>query len=268
VEDRIGFRQVVARAHSVAAASRRNLRRRARFVWPPVGLVRFGSLRRLTPISRRFGSDRGRPIDRYYIESFLARHAGASGWVAGDIRGRVLEVGEDLYARKFGGWHADGSPVTKVDVLSADASNPRATVVADLASGEGLEDAAYDCVICTQTLLLIYEVRDAVRTIERVLAPGGVLLATVPGISQLCRPYSDLDGDYWRFTSRSARRLFEEFFPPQNVTVEAHGNVLSAIAFLEGIAAEELRREELDVRDPDYEVLIAVRARKEPASQG
>ena len=41
---------------------------------PPVGKVAFGDLRRLTPISSK-GFDRGRPIDRYYIEAFLAAHS-------------------------------------------------------------------------------------------------------------------------------------------------------------------------------------------------
>lgn len=47
----------------------------------------------------------------------------------------------------------------------------------------------------------------------------------------------------------SARRLFEEVFPPDRVTVEAFGNVLSVVASLQGMAAEELRPEELDYRD-------------------
>ena len=51
---------------------------------PLVGKVRFGDLKRLTPISPKWGLDRGRPIDRSYIESFLAQHAS-------NIRGRVLE---------------------------------------------------------------------------------------------------------------------------------------------------------------------------------
>jgi SAM-dependent methyltransferase len=211
----------------------------------------------LTPISRHFGYDRGLPVDRHYIEGFLAQQSGG-GRIVGDIRGRVLEIGDDSYSRMFG-----GSLVEQVDVLHVDESNPRATVVADLATGGDLESDAYDCFICTQTLQLIYDVRRAVETIYRILAPGGVVLVTAPGISQLARPYADLGGDHWRFTSRSLRRLFEEVFPPANVKVEAYGNVLSSIAFLHGIATEDLRREELDVRDPEYELIVAVRALKE-----
>jgi SAM-dependent methyltransferase len=243
------------------------IRKHARAVWPPIGMVRFGSLRRLRPIAEGFGVDRGTPVDRYYIERFLERHSGRSGYVLGDIRGRVLEIGEDKYTRRFGtiyegeGDAPDGY-VTAVDILHGDESNPTATIVGDLATGEGIPSDAFDCVICPQTLLLIYDVQAAIRTIHRILKPGGVALVTVPGISQLCRPDFDLWGDYWRFTSLSVRRLFEEVFPAEKLTVEAHGNVLVATALLHGIVVEDLRREELDAHDSDYEVTIAARAVK------
>jgi SAM-dependent methyltransferase len=243
----------------VPARLRRVLTRKC--VWPPRGFVRFGSLRRLTPIGRYQGQERGQPVDRYYIEHFLSRHAGQDEYVVGDVRGHVLEVGDDDYTRKFGRFQGGGA-VEKVDVLHADESNPRANLVGDLASGEGLPSEAFDCVICTQTLLLIYYVRNAVATLHRILKPGGVVLATVPGISQICRPDVDLWGDYWRFTTRSARLLFEELFEPEDVTVDAYGNVLAAVAFLHGIASEELKPAELDLRDPDYQLLIGVRAQK------
>lgn len=248
---------------------RQRLRVRLRRVWPPVGFVRFGSLRRLKPIGREFGGERGTPVDRYYIERFLERQAGRSEYVLGDIHGHVLEIGDDSYARAFGGWRGAGATagqvpgrVTAVDVLHVDESNPQATIVGDLADADHIPSDSFDCVICTQTLLLIYEVRTAIDTLHRILKPGGVLLATVPGISQLCRPDYDLWGDYWRFTSLSARRLFAEAFGSENVTVEAHGNVLAAVSFLHGIAAEELRERELDLHDPDYEVTITIRAVK------
>jgi SAM-dependent methyltransferase len=219
-------------------------------------MVRFGRLRRLTPVSRSRGADRGRPVDRYYIESFLRRYSGQDQYALGDIRGHVLEVGDDTYTRML------GSNVTKLDILQADASNAQATIVADLAQADNIPSDTFDCIVCTQVLLLIYDFRGAIRHLHRILKPGGILLVTVPGISHLCRPDADLWGDYWRFTTRSMRRLFEELFPPANVTVEAYGNVLSSISFLEGIAAEELRQHELDMRDPDYELIVTVRAKK------
>jgi SAM-dependent methyltransferase len=216
---------------------------------PAVGEVRFGDLRRTAPLSRQFGFDRGLPVDRYYIGEWLAKHGS-------DIRGRVLEVGDDSYTRRFG-----GAGVTDAEVLHLYGGNPRATYVTDLASGEGLPDAHFDCLVLTQTLHLVYDVPAALRTAYRVLRPGGVLLATFPGISQRS---DDEWAAYWcwAFTSLSATRLFHECFPPGGVTVESHGNVLAAVSLLEGIAAEEVSPEELAIKDPAYEVLLTVRAVK------
>ena len=216
----------------------------------PVGWVDFGHLRRVTPIGRRFGLDRGRPVDRFYIERFLAEHAA-------DVRGRVLEIGDRSYTRRYG-----GDRVTRSDVLHAVAGNPEATIVGDLVSGAGLASDAFDCVVLTQTIFLLYDVHAAVRTVHRILAPGGVALVTVPGISQIARNDMRQWGDFWRFTDRSARTLFEEAFPADAVEVRQWGNVLAAVAFLHGIMQEELTTAELEHVDEDYPITIAVRARK------
>ncbi len=217
---------------------------------PPVGLVRFGSLRRLTPISREYGFDRGLPIDRWYIETFLARHAG-------DVHGRVLEIKDDTYTRRFG-----GDRVTSRDVLCLEADDPRATIVGDLVTADHIPSATFDCAIVTQTLQLIYDVRGALRTLHRILKPGGVLLATVPGMSQTS-PHEDW-GDRWAwgFTRVSARGLVAEAFTGGTVEVEAFGNVVTSIAYLHGLASDELTREELEHTDPEYQLSIGIRALK------
>lgn len=229
------------------------LRRYSR--WPPVGRVDFGDLRRSQPISSDWGSDRGRPVDRYYIERFLADHAQ-------DIRGRTLEIGTDAYTRKFG-----GDLVTQSDVLHVAEDRLGVTIIADLTIGDGIPAAAFDCVILTQTLQVIYDVPAALRTVHRVLKPGGCALATLPGISKISRYDMDRWGHYWSFTTRSAQRLFAGSFPEEQVEVAANGNVLAATAFLQGLSATELSEEELAYVDPDYELLITVRAKRPQATR-
>jgi SAM-dependent methyltransferase len=151
-------------------------------------------------------------------------------------------------------------------VLHAAAGNPQATVVADLANAPQLADASFDCVICTQTLLLVYDLRAAVATLRRILRPGGTALVTLPGVSRTVADEDDPWQDHWRFTRMSARRLFQEAFGAGNVEVEGYGNVLAATAQLQGLAAEELDTAELEERDPAYDVLIGVRARANDAS--
>ena len=229
---------------TISTLSRRVVNRLRR---PPVGWVRFGSLRRLEPVSRSYGWDRGQPIDRYYIETFLAGHGAL-------ITGAVLEIGERVYTERF------GHGVSRSDMLHVSRAEG-ATYVADLTDAPELPDDTYDCVILTQTLQFIYDMNAALRTIRRVLKPGGVLLCTVPGISQLA------DGDwndswYWSLSKNSVTRLLEPLFPAA-VTVQVYGNVLSATALLQGLAARELRPRELDTVDPEYPVIVAALARKD-----
>jgi SAM-dependent methyltransferase len=217
---------------------------------PQVGRTDLGDLRRLDPVSRAWGSDRGTPIDRYYIEQFLKS-------CETDIAGHVLEIGTDMYTRAFG-----QERVERSDVLHVSERNEGVTIVADLTRGQELPRDTFDCVILTQTLQFIFDVEAALASVRRALKPGGIVLATVPGISRISRHDMDRWGDYWRFTTLSVRKLFENAFPDGPVEVGSTGNVLSSIAFLHGLAAEELDSAELDHPDPNYELLITIRARK------
>jgi SAM-dependent methyltransferase len=209
-----------------------------------------GSLRRTRPVRRNFGWRSGQCVDRYYIERFLADHEA-------DIRGRVLEIGDRDYTMRFG-----GDRVTRSDVLHAKEGNPVATLVGDLSRPLDIADDSFDAVILTQTLAHIYDTGSAVRSVYRILKPGGVVLASLSGIRQISRYDMEQWGDFWRFTTLSSRRLFETSFPAGAVSIEAHGNVLAATAFLHGLHATDLRPFELDFHDRDYEVVITVRAEK------
>jgi SAM-dependent methyltransferase len=202
----------------------------------------------LVPLDRDFGKSRGTAIDRAYIHEFLWERRA-------DVQGRVLEVADSGYTDYLG----EGA-VTQVDVLHVEEGLPWVTLVGDLVTGEGIPTEAFDCFVLTQTLHLIYELPAAVRTAHDALTPGGVLLVTLPGISQLSQYDRSGWGDFWRFTADSAQRLFADVFGADQVEVVPYGNVLVASAFLYGYALEDLTEEEVAHRDDDFHFLIGVRA--------
>ena len=211
--------------------------------------IGWGDLRHVQPLSQLWGRDRGTPVDRHYIESFLDTHRP-------DIRGRVLEVHQPMYAKRFG-----GDAVTTRDVIDLDPANHDANFVADLRRADAIPSATYDCIILTQTLHLIDDMAAVLAECARILKPGGVLLATVPSVSRVDEE-SGLDADFWRLTEASARKLFAEAFPVDGFDVRAHGNVKVCAAFLYGMCAEELPADDLDHEDPAFPLLLTVRAVK------
>jgi hypothetical protein len=210
---------------------------------------RWGDFRRTSPFSGDYGYDRGTPIDRFYIERFLAAHAR-------DVRGRVLEVKAAGYTTRFG-----GDRVSESQVLDIDESNSHATIVADLGRPDSLPAGAFDCFILTQTLQFVAAVDAAVANAWRAVAAGGVLLVTVP-TATMAVPDLAPDRDYWRFTSGGLRELLRRTAPEGELEVAGRGNVLTSIAFLMGLAAEELADEELELYDPRYEVVACGRLSK------
>ena len=208
-----------------------------------------GTIRRTTPLSTTWGFDRGSPIDRYFIEQFLeAQHEA--------IRGDVLEVQNSAYTQRF------SEQVHRAHVIDIDPANPEASIVTDLAHAIHVPSNTFDCFILTQTLQLIYDLPDAIGHAHRILRPGGVLLVTVPALSRISRGVGT-DGDYWRFTTASCKRLFSQVFGDDHVTVASYGNVLTSVAFLMGMAQEELRPHELTTNDPYFPLIVTVRAVKQ-----
>lgn len=210
--------------------------------------LHWGSLRRTLPFSNWYGHDRGVPIDRHYIEAFLAREAAS-------IRGEVLEVRDPTYALRFG-----GDDATQIHVVDIDRTNPQATVFADLAVECSLPFEAYDSMIVTQTLQYTVDDAAAFRTLWRALRPGGTLLFTGPCISRVDQP--EREWDRWRYTQFGLQTRLAELLPEAEVTVESHGNVLAGAAFLYGLAVQELTEAELDVDDPRFPVIVCARVSK------
>jgi SAM-dependent methyltransferase len=203
----------------------------------------------MEPFSKKFGYNRGGPIDRYYIENFLQENASC-------IKGRVLEIGDNEYTLRFG-----GAAVTKSDIFHVDDKNPKATFVGDICNAPHLPDNGFDCIVLTQTLQFIYGYMDALKTCYRVLRPGGTLLITVPGLSPV--PY-DLWGDYclWAFNKASMVRIMSELFSPDQFKINSYGNILVATSFLYGVGLPEMKKEEMDYHDPHFQVIISAKATK------
>jgi SAM-dependent methyltransferase len=210
--------------------------------------VRWGSLGRTRPLSTYYGYDRGKPVDRAYIERFLEANAR-------DIRGRVLEVRDPRYTVAYG-----GDRVTSSDVLDIDSTNQDATVVADLGSPASLPEGRFDCVIVTQTLQYVHRPESAIENLYRTLSADGVALITVPCATRLDTKLAAVDR--WRFTPAGLELLLREGGEWSELDVRGFGNVLTSAAFLFGVAADELRERELAEHDEAFPLIAAARARK------
>lgn len=217
-----------------------------RRAWARAALKR-GRIFRGAPLSREFGYDRGLPIDRHYIEGFLAAHSA-------DVRGNVLEIGDATYSQRFG-----GDRITRQDILHVHAGNPIATIVGDLSDPAVLPSKRFDCIILTQTLHLIFDMPRAIEQIHRSLAPGGVALVTVPGITPIDTG-EWRDSWYWSLTGRALRQLLSGPFDAAKVQLEEYGNLFAATAFLHGAAVEDVDPTKLDRFDATYPVTVATRA--------
>ncbi|CAN5458904.1 hypothetical protein BH10CYA1_BH10CYA1_27480 [soil metagenome] len=223
-------------------------------------VLQWGDLKRLEPINKDFGFSTGQPVDRFYVELFLEQHSD-------DIRGCVLEIADNNYTKRFG-----GSRVVKSEILHV-TKNENATLIGDLVTGKNIPSEAFDCIILTQTLPFIYDVKSAIANCHKALKHGGVLLCTVSGISQISRYDMERWGDFWRFTNLSMKQLLSECFKPSTsgsdsdsdsvaVTVTTFGNVLTATSLLLGLPSQELQLKEMNHHDDDYQVLIGARAIK------
>jgi SAM-dependent methyltransferase len=233
-----GLRQVLP------APARRLLRRLVDLVRLPTGRARLPV--GVSPLSQRWGFDRGMPIHRFFLEQFLQE-------CSSDIRGHGLEFQQDEYATRFG-----GVAIAKLDILHLDASNPRATIVADLTKANAIPSHCFDCIICTYTLHLIYELDKAVLQLHRILKPHGALLVAVPHVS-MCDPTMH---ELWRFTPEGLQQVLARAFGSEHVLVQAYGNSLTAAGEIRGLVAREFIPAELSWHDPRFAVEVCARAVK------
>lgn len=207
------------------------------------------NLRSFKPISTKSGFDRGTPIDRFYIETFLEENKSCIGGV-------VCEIGDNKYTKKY------SHNLKKSEVFHYTHNNRKATIIGDLADVKKLPQNSIDCFILTHTLNHIYDFTSAIKGVYYMIRDSGCVLATVPFITQVSEYDKKRWGDYWRFGDIAIRKSFEDVFGKENVEVKAFGNLLASTAILHGISAEELTSEELLYYDEIYPVIIAIKALK------
>lgn len=199
------------------------------------------------PLSRKFGFDRGTPIDRFWIEKFLAENKNY-------IRGVCLEIGDNNYTKKYG-----ARKVTKSDILDVQRSNKKATIYGNLKNLKGIvSDNTYDSIILTHVLGLIDNYEAAVKECKRITKPGGAILFT----SACFSPTYDISTNFWRFTPASAKYIFGKFFDKNKLFVNSYGNVLTGQCFWVGMAQDELTQKELEFNDPKFPCIVVLRAIK------
>ncbi len=203
----------------------------------------------LQPLSRRFGLEFGKAIDRFYIEKFLYDNKKY-------ISGTVMEIAEDRYIKMF------GENILKFVMLHVNGWGED-VVKGDLSTGEGIVENSMDCLICTQTLQFIYDIHSVVKNIYKLLKPGGTALITVPLISQISLYDYKNWGCYWRFTDQSLRKLLSECFLDNRVEISTYGNMKASIAFLYGICQEEMKQSDLEYHDEQFPLIIGAVCRKE-----
>ena len=199
--------------------------------------ARFGDLGRTAPLTN-WGSQRGLPVDRWYIRG-LPRQPFCATCPGGCLRlNRICTVRG--WARR---WLTSSTSIRQTR---------DATVIGDLCDPATLDQGRYDAAIVTQTLQLVSDPEAALRNVLRSLRPRGVLLITVPCLSRLVG-----DIDRWRWTPAGFQQLVSQVAPVSaSVEVVGLGNGLAGRAFLFGLAAEDLAPSALAVRDVDYPLIV------------
>jgi hypothetical protein len=203
----------------------------------------------LLPLSRKFGYERGTPIDRIYIDEHLKKNSKL-------FKGECLEIGFPEFLLKF------KVPKKDITILGINKTRNKFNFLnCDLTNTESLPDRKFDLFVCTQTYNFISNYSLAVQNSARLINRDGTLLGTVSGLSTLSQYDNDRWGDYYRFSSRAIEEVLRNYF--NEVEVTSYGNLYSTIHFLAGYSYEDLESKILVMeRDDLYPMIIGFKASK------
>lgn len=208
----------------------------------PLGAIDFGDFRGQLPFCPQFGSLRGTPIDRYYLDKFIAE-------IREEVVGNTLEIGGKKDNRLLYG-------VNKAaPYLTMDLAGKGLDIIGDAHDISAVEKGSLDSVIIFNVLEHCQRPWVVVDNIYEWLKDNGQVFCMVPNAQRV----HNFPKDYWRIFPDAIDSLFARF-PHRKLYI--YGNPLTTIASYMGVAAEELKAEELDAAQENYPVASCIHARK------
>ncbi len=196
------------------------------------------------PLSRQFGTERGTPVDRYYIEKFLEEYKHL-------VKGEVLEIEDNTYSLRYG-----GEQLTHSIVMDVGNHGEGVTFNGNLETGEGIQNELADCFILTQTLMYLFDLKSAAHNIGRLLKRGGTALVTCSGISQNSRRCMDDYGCCFNFNVDALRKMFSSEPDLKVIEAGSYGNVKTVMAHISGLCREDLDISDFQENDKYYPLIV------------
>lgn len=162
---------------------------------------------------------RGKTINRLLMNASLRKY---------QLHGKVLDLGAGTIRSSYFDFFQAKSKYT---ITSVDISAERKPdVTADLERPLPLESHLYDFVLCFNLLEHVYDHKQLLAEIGRVLKPGGALIGYVPFLVK----YHPDPNDYYRYTEQGLKRLFQDAgFPQSAIEYIGRGPLTAAWAQIE-----------------------------------
>ena len=208
------------------------------------------TLNSINKYSEKFGFDRGTPIDRYYIDEFIRNLE------LNNEFNTALEFGELNYVEQFNVSH-------KFFLSHPDFSKSKDTknqILFDLNTQKKYDGQKFDLIISTNVINFTKNPFVTLRHHIDMLNIDGTIFLTASSSMPISQFDAERWGDYWRFTPDAMHHLLENL--DCEYQVESLGNFKSSVAFLCGLASEEMEESDLKEKDNRYPLLVVALIKK------
>jgi len=208
------------------------------------------TLNSINKYSEKFGFDRGTPIDRYYIDEFIRNLEFENEF------NTALEFGELHYVERFN--------VRQKFFLShpdfSKRKDPKNQIFFDLNTQNKYDGVKFDLIISTNVINFTKNPFVTLSHHIDMLNVDGMLLLTASSSMPISQFDAERWGDYWRFTPDAMNHLLENLDCEYHV--QSFGNFKSSVAFLCGLASEEMKATDLKEKDTRYPLLVVALVKK------